>query len=349
MQSLLSILWFSCILSLLSPLAIAKKVYHHTRAHHHHSVRIVKKTHRVIIHKRRNFRHTKGFSKKHYIRYYKKISYYHKVTVPQVLVPSTINVQHLDRASVAMQPKFYSHSVIAVDVNSGRILISKNTNIKQPIASISKLMAAITLLDAHVDMDQYITVTSADNDFIKHTSSRLRDGTQLRRRDLLLLSLMSSENKATHALARTAYAGGIGEFLSKMNQKAASLGMVNTHFISPTGLTFQNQSTAEDLVKLVKGAIEYNLIRQDTTTKYADVALTPVKLHRYVNSDRLVRNSNIQIELSKTGFINEAGECLVLYMVVKSHPIILVLLDSQFNQGRFLDAQAAERYLARIL
>lgn len=333
------------MLIVVASLSHAQTSRKHTK--HHYIRRTVRiKTHRVI-------KKHRGIKYHHYYRYRKTIHtrrvVKRRIKVPRRLVASNIKPTRLNYKSIRHQPHFYSYAAIAMDAKTGEILIRKHSNVREPIASISKLMSAMVLLDAKLDMDQYITITSADSDYIKHTPSRLVNGSQLRRRDLLLLSLMSSENKATHALARTAYPGGIPEFLRLMNQKAKAIGMVNTHFNSPTGLTFQNQSTAEDLLHLVSAAIKYNLIRQDTTTKYADVALTHSYVHRYLNSDRLVRYGHIQIELSKTGFINEAGECLVLYIIVNSHPVILVFLDSQFNQGRFIDAKSAEAYLSKVL
>ena len=171
---------------------------------------------------------------------------------------------------------------------------------------------------------------------------------QLRRRDLLLLALMSSENRAANSIARTAYPGGMKEFLQKMNAKARSLGMNNTQFYDPTGLTVNNKSTATDLSKMVQAAFKYELIREDTTTKSADVMLSPRYIHRYVNSDALVRGNSFQIELSKTGFINEAGHCLVLYAIVDNRPIVMVFLNSSGKSGRLIDAMTIKSYVDRM-
>lgn len=262
-----------------------------------------------------------------------------------VAVPSTIPLDKADLDSIANQPHLYSYSALAVDASNGQILVSKNPNTRLPIASISKLMTAMVLLDSKADLDQYITITQDDVDTLKNTSSRLRVGMSLRRRDLLLLALMSSENRAAHALARTAYPGGTSVFIKKMNEKCDTLGMTHSQFYDPTGLTKSNQSTAEDLAKMVQAAFTYPEIREDTTTKGADVALGKNYVHHYLNSDALVRAGKLQIALSKTGFINEAGHCLVLYSIVGKQPIVMVFLNSVGKSGRLIDAIAVKNYV----
>lgn len=245
-------------------------------------------------------------------------------------------------------PKLYSYSAYALDANTNQTIISKNPDVSLSIASITKLMTAMVMLDAGRDLDEYVTITQDDVDNLKNTSSRLKVGMQLRRRDLLLLALMSSENRAANSIARTAYPGGMKEFLQKMNAKAQSLGMTHTQFFDPTGLTVNNKSTAVDLSKMVQAAFKYELIREDTTTKSADVMLSPRYIHRYVNSDALVRGDSFQIELSKTGFINEAGHCLVLYAIVDKRPIVMVFLNSSGKSGRLIDAMTVKSYVDRM-
>ncbi len=252
------------------------------------------------------------------------------------------------QASANGQPRLYSYSAYAVDAKSGQVLVTKNPDVQLPIASITKLMTAMVLLDSGADLDEYVTIADDDVDRLRNTYSRLKVGMQLRRRDLLLLALMSSENRASFALARTAYPGGIKEFIRRMNAKAESLGMTHTQFYDPTGLTVQNKSTATDLSKMVKAAFSYDLIREDTTTKGADVMLSPRYVHRYINSDALVRTSKFQIELSKTGFINEAGHCLVLYSIVDNRPIVMVFLNSAGKSGRLVDAIAVKNYVDKM-
>lgn len=257
-------------------------------------------------------------------------------------------IDKINFQAVANQPRLYSYSALAVNATNGEILVSKHQNAKMPIASISKLMTAMVLLDSKADLDEYITISPEDIDTLKNTSSRLRVGMSLRRRDLLLLALMSSENRAAFALARTAYPQGIQFFIKKMNEKSASLGMTHTQFYDPTGLTKSNQSTAEDLAKMVQAAFNYPEIRADTTTKGADVALGKNYIHHYMNSDALVRAGTLQIALSKTGFINEAGHCLVLYSMVGKQPIIMVFLNSAGKSGRLIDAVSVKNYIQKL-
>lgn len=244
-------------------------------------------------------------------------------------------------------PKLYSYSAYVINAENNSVVTSKNPDAQLPIASISKLMMAMVLLDSGANMDDYVTITNADIDTLKNTPSRLKPGMQLRRRDLLLLALMSSENRAAYALGRTAYPGGINIFIQKMNAKAKSLGMAHTQFYDPTGLTAANRSTAPDVAKMVQAAYGYELIREDSTTKGADVMLSSRYTHHYVNSDPLVRAGKYQIELSKTGFINEAGHCLTIYTVVENKPYVMVFLNSAGKSGRVVDAMAMRNYIAR--
>lgn len=302
---------------------------HHHKHHHVHSNDSTAKVATVV-----NANHTKNISSS---------------TQPD-LIDSALNGQTtaIDNHAVSHQPRLYSYSAIALDADANKILVSKNPNAQLPIASITKLMTAMVVLDSKANLDEYITISSSDIDTLRNTFSRLKVGMQLRRRDLLLLALMSSENRAAHALGRTAYPGGINLFLQKMNEKAKSLGMTHTHFYDPTGLTTSNQSTASDLSKMVKAAFSYSEIREDTTTKAADVRLGSHYTHRYINSDALVRGGKFPIYLSKTGFINEAGHCLVLYSIINKKPIIMVFLNSVGKSGRLLDAMSVKNYIQRL-
>lgn len=275
----------------------------------------------------------------------KKTKKHHKTKVKAAAASNSNSSQPV--ATSNRQPRLYSYSGYAMDVSSGEVLVSKNPNAQLPIASITKLMTAMVMLDSGDDLDEYIAISEDDVDHLRNTYSRLKVGMQLRRRDLLLLALMSSENRAAFAIARTAYPGGINEFIRRMNAKVKALGMTNTQFFDPTGLTAQNKSTAIDLAKMVKAAYGYELIREDTTTKGADVMLSSRYTHHYLNSDALVRTSRFQIEVSKTGFINEAGHCLVLYAMVDNRPIAMVFLNSS-KSGRLVDAMAVKAYIDRM-
>lgn len=263
-------------------------------------------------------------------------------------VASTIPPEQINAQAINGQPRLYSYSAIALDADSGQVLVSKNPTSQLPIASITKLMTAMVVLDSDANLDGYVTISSDDIDTLRNTFSRLKVGMQLKRRDLLLLALMSSENRAAHALGRTAYPGGTRVFIQKMNEKARSLGMTHTQFYDPTGLTTANQSTAEDLTKMVQAAFDYDVIKEDTTTKGADVILGPSYVHHYMNSDALVRIGKFPISLSKTGFINEAGHCLVLYSKINGKSIVMVFLNSAGKSGRLVDAIAVKNYIQKI-
>ena len=261
-------------------------------------------------------------------------------TIPKEFIDDSV-----DNSAIKRQPRLYSYSAIALNATTGQIIVSKNPNTSLPIASITKLMTAMVVLDSGVDLDSYVTITSDDVDNLRNTYSRLKIGMQFRRSDLLLLALMSSENRAAHALGRTTFKGGLNVFIAKMNAKAKSLGMTHTQYFDPTGLTDMNKSTANDLAKQVQAAYTYDKIRQDTTTKNADVMFGPNYTHRYINSDALVRGSNMQIELSKTGFINEAGHCLAIYSIIDNKPIVMIFLNSSGKSGRIIDAMAVKNFV----
>lgn len=223
-----------------------------------------------------------------------------------------------------------SGSVIVVDTSTGQTLFAKNVDQQRPIASITKLMTAMVVLDANPSMQELITVTNDDIDRLKHTTSRLPIGTKLSRQEMLRLALMSSENRAASALSRH-YPGGQKAFIDAMNNKAAQLGMPNTRFYDPTGLTPRNVSTAGELVKMVQAASNYELIREFTTTPGRTVALRPRSAPlQYRNSNALVQNVNSHwdIKVSKTGYIREAGRCLVMLANLANRQAVMVMLDS---------------------
>ena len=238
-----------------------------------------------------------------------------------------------------------SSKALIINQNTGEVLYAKSTDQPTPIASVTKLMTAMVVLDAHQSPDELLTVSEAEVDTLKGTSSRLRVGTSLTRAELLQLALMSSENRAAAALGN-AYPGGFGAFVLAMNAKAALLGMTRSHFVDGTGLNSENVSTAEDLAKMVKAAYQYPEIRQVTTTPSAEEAVPgvsrPVEFH---NTNILVRNSDWQIGLSKTGYISEAGRCLVMQAQIADQPLIIVLLDSWGKFTRIGDAQRIRKWL----
>jgi D-alanyl-D-alanine endopeptidase (penicillin-binding protein 7) len=238
-----------------------------------------------------------------------------------------------------------SSKALIVNQNTGETLYAKSTDTPTPIASVTKLMTAMVMLDQQLPMDEILTIGEGDVDTLKGTSSRLRVGTQLSRRDMLQLALMSSENRAAFALARTSPIG-VANFVSAMNAKAAALGMTHSHFVDPTGLNSENVSTAEDLVKMVKAAYQYPEIRTVTTTPEYSVPVhgyrQPLEFH---NTNILVRNGTWDIGLSKTGYINEAGRCLVMQAKIADQPLIIVLLDSWGKFTRIGDAQRIRKWM----
>jgi D-alanyl-D-alanine endopeptidase (penicillin-binding protein 7) len=248
-------------------------------------------------------------------------------------------------------PQLASSAVLVVDQEQGEPLFAKNTDAVQPIASITKLMTAIVVLDAGLPLDEYIEITNEDIDFIKGTRSRLQVGTSLTRGEMLKLALMASENRAASALGRN-YPGGIGAFIEAMNRKARDLGMVHTRFVDSTGLNPGNVSTAQDLVKLVEAGYQYRVIRDFTTSTSHIVEVENGRRSRLVafnNSNGLVRNSSWEIGLSKTGYISEAGRCLVMQAKIATKPVIIVLLDSWGKLSRIADANRIKTWIEREL
>ena len=253
--------------------------------------------------------------------------------------------EDIERLQREAPEKVFLRSSVALvqDARTGKIVLAKNTDAVLPIASITKLMTAMVLLDSHVDLDTRIVVSRDDVDTIKGTHSRLRTGSILTRRQLLHIALMASENRAAAALART-YPGGTEAAVAAMNAKAKALGMNDTHYVEPTGLSSSNVSTAMDLARLVKAAYKYPLIREFTTSESAEVEARGRRL-AYHNTNSLVRSPLWDIGLSKTGYISEAGRCLVMRAHVGSKDLIVVLLDSWGKYSRIGDANRIRKWL----
>ncbi len=243
----------------------------------------------------------------------------------------------------ARDPKLRSASVLVTNPANGKVLYAKNADAVVPIASISKLMTAMVVLDAKQSMSGTLTVTTADIDTIKGSHSRLAVGSKLSRRNMLRLALMASENRAASALSRH-YPGGRRAFVAAMNKKAHALGLRDTHFKEPTGLSSANVSSAHDLARMVAAAHRYPLIRKYTTTPKYTVTLQHKK-QTFRNTNKLVRNPNWDISLSKTGYIKEAGRCLVMQAKLAHRPTIIVLLDSQGTLTRIGDANRIRRWI----
>ncbi len=241
--------------------------------------------------------------------------------------------------------KLASANVLVLDAGAGRAIYSKAADEVTPIASVTKLMTAMVVLDATLPMEETVAVDIGDIDVLKGSHSRLRLGTELSRREMLRLALMSSENRAASSLARN-YPGGTAAFVDAMNRKAQSLGMSNTHFSDPTGLSSENVSTANDLAKMVRAAAGYQLIKDFTTTSSHYVEMQPTgNVLGFNNTNSLVRGGQWDILLSKTGFIREAGKCLVMLANIASRPVVIVLLDSYGKLTRVGDANRVKHWL----
>ena len=238
-----------------------------------------------------------------------------------------------------------SSSALVVDVKTGKTLYQKNATKVRPIASLTKLMTALVVLDAKQNLNQTITVDKNDLDRVKHTHSRIRMGTKVTRRDALHLALMSSENRMASALARH-YPGGRSAFVRAMNNKARQLGMRNTHFYDSTGLSTRNVSTAQDLGKLAAAAYRQPLIRQFTQDENREMRFSaPAYSLMFNNTNPLVKNPDWDVRLSKTGFTDEAGRCLVMRAKPDNRELAIVLLNSVGKRTPVGDANRIRKWL----
>jgi D-alanyl-D-alanine endopeptidase (penicillin-binding protein 7) len=236
-----------------------------------------------------------------------------------------------------------SSVAFVVDQDTREVLFSKNEKAVLPIASLTKLMTGMIISEAHLPMDELITITADDVDTEKGSRSRLSVGATLSRGELLHLALMSSENRAAHALGRT-YPGGLQVFASLMNAKAMMLGMRDTRYVEPTGLSSRNQSSAQDLATLVNVAYRDPVLRELSTSPGYQVEVGSRTL-QYNNTNRLVKNPEWEIGLQKTGYISEAGQCLVMQARIAGRKLIMVFLDSAGKLSRLGDAERVRRWV----
>jgi D-alanyl-D-alanine endopeptidase (penicillin-binding protein 7) len=246
-------------------------------------------------------------------------------------------------AKPALIPKLKSSSVLIIDQSDASILYSKHSDVAAPIASITKLMTALVVLDAKQPLDEPLEISDAERDLAKGGFSRLAIGTVLTRGDLMHLALMSSENRAAHALGNN-YPGGMPAMVLAMNAKAAALGMTSSHFVDPTGLSSENVASPEDLSKLVIAASHNPTIREFSTDKSYTV-----RVHRHLvefhNTDHLVASPTWNIIVQKTGYITEAGRCLVMEAVIEGRNVVIVLLDSLGKYTRLADANRVKSWM----
>lgn len=248
----------------------------------------------------------------------------------------------------AGNPLIRSSAFYVQDLNTGEVLLQKNASAPLPIASITKLMTSMVVLDAHQNLNEVLEVTESDIDRIKSTSSHLSVGTRLTREDLLHLALMASENRAASALARN-YPGGMSAFLEAMNVKAQLMGLSETRFYDGTGLTKSNVSSARDLATMVANASRYPLIREFSTSTEHTADLSGGRSYTFHTTNSLVKSPEWQIDVQKTGYINESGKCLVMQAWMGNKPLAIVLLDSWGRFTRQADANRIRKWLEASL
>lgn len=246
-------------------------------------------------------------------------------------------------AKPILLPKLKSSSVLVIDQSDSTVLMSRHSDVAAPIASITKLMTALVVLDAKQSLTQPLEITSAETDLPRGGASRLSVGTVLTRADLMHLALMSSENRAAHALGVN-YPGGLPAVVRAMNAKAAALGMTTAHFVDPTGLSSDNVASPEDLSKLVIAASHNPSIREYSTDQRYTVRVRR-HLVEFHNTDNLVANPTWNIVVQKTGYITEAGKCLVMEAVIEGRNVVIVLLDSAGKLTRVADAKRVKSWM----
>ena len=250
-------------------------------------------------------------------------------------------------AKYKSDPKVRSAKAMVVNQNNGKVIYQNNAYSEASIASLTKLMTAMVILDSKIDLKKKIKITKHDIDRLKGTGSRIPIGTSVTGYDLLKISLMSSDNRAASALSRAYHSGKKG-FIKAMNIKALKLGMHNSKFADPTGLNKRNKSTARDLVRMVEAAYQYPEIRKITTTSQETFRIGKRKNEiGFVNTNRLVRNGTLDIGLSKTGFTRDAGRCLVMQAMISNEPVIMIFLNSYGTLTRFADAQRVKKWIKK--
>ena len=265
-------------------------------------------------------------------------------TVPNDYVPAKEIRENARRVNL----KLRSHAAIVFDERDNEVILERNAAEVTQVASLTKLMTAMVILDAELDMEKVITITKADKDRIRYSKSRLQFGMQFTRQDLLMIALAASENRAAMALART-YPGGTEAFVSAMNNKSKELGLTQTRFADSAGLSNDNVSTAQELLQLVKAASDYPLIQEySTQTRQSITDLNSQREITYGNTNRLVKKVSWPISLSKTGFTKDAGNCLVMQTRINARPVIIVLLESWGSLSKYGDSNRIKKWLTRI-
>jgi serine-type D-Ala-D-Ala endopeptidase (penicillin-binding protein 7) len=272
----------------------------------------------------------------------------HRAFVPLLILALALNFTSPPSAArpahaAADQPEVRSSAVLVLDESSATVLLARQADVATPIASITKLMSALVILGGRQSLEEVLEITAADREHGRGAHSRLAIGTRLSRGDLLHLALMSSENRAAHALARN-YPGGLPGFVAAMNQRARSLGMSNAHFVDPTGLSSGDVASPADLSRLVIAASHEPLIQEYSTDEFHSVRAGR-RVLEFRNTDLLVRNPAWNIIVQKTGYITEAGRCLVMKTLIRGRSVVIVLLDSFGKYTRVADARRIRKWL----
>jgi serine-type D-Ala-D-Ala endopeptidase (penicillin-binding protein 7) len=257
-----------------------------------------------------------------------------------------VHLKYSNRAALA-EPVLRSSAALVLDTTHSSVLYSRRSSVALPIASITKLMTALVVMDAHQPLDEMLTITVEDRSTGKGAASRLAPGTSLTRAELMHLALMASENRAAHALGRN-YPGGLAACVEAMNAKARELGMANAHFVEPTGLSDENVASPEDLSKLVMAAAHVPEIRDYSTDSDFQVRVGR-RMVRFHNTDSLVKRPDWNIVVQKTGYISEAGRCLVMQTVIENRTVVIVLLNSYGKHTRVADARRIRRWMEATL
>lgn len=334
----------SAIATATSASAAGKKTGLKKTASKHHSTARKRAAHKHVAHA--SFNSHEKLVKKVMLVHGKRKVVYQRIAYSPVIpaVPPVLSAGDLAGLSLTRDPLALKSSVaLVMDQASSEVLFEKNSQVALPIASITKLMTSMVVVESNQNMDEVLTVTDEDIDREKHSHSRLRVGSQLTRANMLHIALMSSENRAASALGRH-YPGGLPAFVAAMNAKAAALGMKNTHYVDSTGLSSNNVASAHDLALLVVAAYQHPIIRQfSTDSKYAVDPGGPTLQYR--NSNHLVANPEWEIGLQKTGYISEAGRCLVMQAKIEGRPVVMVFLDSKGKQSRLADAGRIRKWL----
>jgi len=263
------------------------------------------------------------------------------------VVETYVSAQAIRNNAGRVNLKLRSRAVIVFDERDNEIIMQRNAGLVVPVASLTKLMTAMVIIDAELDMDETITINKQDKDRIRYSRSRLRKGMTFTRKDLLLIALAASENRAALALART-YPGGTDEFVNAMNHKAQQLGLTKTRFSDPAGLGNDNVSTAQELMRMVKTASTYSVIREFTTqTRQSITDLKNGSQIKFGNTNRLIKKVSWPITLSKTGFTRDAGNCLVMQTKINARPVIIVLLESWGKLSKYGDSNRIKKWLTK--